>query len=547
MKIFKHIFSIIAAFTLLTACTEELDDFQLSDITITATWEGDHPSYKVEYTNCAPEDITEIGIFETFIDNQWHNIHEKERIIKLSANNTTCSDTYWKEVYGGDAFEAIAFIKCKNGNFRSEKIRLAVPVEEAKVTEVKVHRDDVSGFDVKIIGSGFLAKANYRLASHKAAAIHVSPTEIEFVDFYFKHYGSIKDTLIMNDKKVPFEFYYEGPKITNVSATKVEVGEWINLQISNIYDRCEFSNAIKLEDRYNNSPTIVPNVTKAGKYTIKLFDGHINDYCDSIEVEVVATKWKKTLNFRADFTHLIGSKLYTQNQSEVINVYNCDTGTREKSYTWRKGYGVDAICISGNTMYIGYLSTEGVPSIDKLDMTTSKVTKFATINEGSVNKIWEKNGTIYVLTTGWPNAIHSISPNGQVKTELESQDSADDIISYDNGNLYAKAFHGADIYSWNDDSFTKVSYGHLQKGNSSDIILNVIDGWIYRSILYGSNSEMSIVYKTRLSSLKSNPETICLGNSEIDGYDGTISTDGVNYYFLSRYDYEYQVSKRPVE
>lgn len=100
----------------MTSCKEELDEFPLSDITITAQWAGDHPIYNVEYTNCTLEDVKEIGIKEKFIDNQWGKKWDNERVIKLSTSNLTADDKYWT-AYPGDAFETFAYIICKKWSF----------------------------------------------------------------------------------------------------------------------------------------------------------------------------------------------------------------------------------------------------------------------------------------------------------------------------------------------------------------------------------------------------------------------------------------------
>ena len=64
MKIFKYILYIICTITLMTACKEELDEFTIGKISLTATIEGDHPSYEVQLEGYAPTDIKEICINE---------------------------------------------------------------------------------------------------------------------------------------------------------------------------------------------------------------------------------------------------------------------------------------------------------------------------------------------------------------------------------------------------------------------------------------------------------------------------------------------------
>ena len=52
MKIFKYIPYVICIIMLMTSCKEELDEFTIGKISLTATIDGDHPSYEVSYSNC---------------------------------------------------------------------------------------------------------------------------------------------------------------------------------------------------------------------------------------------------------------------------------------------------------------------------------------------------------------------------------------------------------------------------------------------------------------------------------------------------------------
>ena len=205
MKIFKYILFVISTITLMTSCKEELDEFPLSDITITAQWAGDHPTYKVEYTNCTPEEVNEIGIKEKFIDNQWGKDWENERVIKLSTSNLTADDKYWTS-YPGDAFEAFAYIICKNGRFRSDVVSTTVPKIKAYINSVELIPDlnngNQEGFDIKLKGEGFSATAKYEFTSQKAHHKSTLPNEVYFYYYTPKNYGIIKDTLLMNNEKI---------------------------------------------------------------------------------------------------------------------------------------------------------------------------------------------------------------------------------------------------------------------------------------------------------------------------------------------------------
>lgn len=560
MKIFKHIFSIIAAFTLLTACTEELDDFQLSDITITATWEGDHPSYKVEYTNCAPKDITEIGIYETFIDNQWQKTWDNKRIIKLTPNNLTSNDKHWT-VYPGDEIEAFAFIKCKNGNFRSEKITIKVPQTEPKITSVSLTCDYDSRFTLVINGEGFKPKGTYSLESTKqkfnddSNNCNITYNQIKIYGYPVKQTGVIKDILYVDGFAIPFQVTVEGVQFNKVSKTSITIGESIEITVPNIskdnYRNYEWENCY-VSNISGDVVTLYPIAKKTGSTWVKLYDYNTDLYNDSVKIDIKCPAWNKVSAISNAYT--MGNKLYTMSDDQTITFYDIETGKKGNTYKLNSDivHQINKIHLEGNKLYVSYGSYAGENYADYIGVLDTSTSKFETLTKTPnwCSRMWlegnvpmaEINGNIYSLN------------NNSLKKEVSMSNDDFTYLSKDNGYVYGYAATYTDhenytFYRYKEGNYsTKEELGTMTETarpifefQTRDIKitpLTVVDGYLYYSMHF--RKDFVVIYKTKVSSLKTNPETVCLGNvaisNELDerAYEEAegFYTNGTTYYYV---------------
>lgn len=578
MKIVKYILFVISTITLMTSCKEELDEFPLSDITITAQWAGDHPIYNVEYTNCTLEDVKEIGIKEKFIDNQWGKKWDNERVIKLSTSNLTADDKYWT-AYPGDAFETFAYIICKNGRFRSDVVSTTVPKIKAYVNSVELIPDlnngNEAGFDIKLKGEGFSATAKYELTSQKAHHKSTLPNEVYFYYYTPKNYGIIKDTLLMNNEKIPFQFEYEGPKIKNISSNSIEIGGLINIEFNNTNYDFDIPNALFMPykpymvsdpyDRLINKVTIFPLVDTEGDFEIKLYDKLLNVYNDSRKIHINKNKWTKVLKQKCGRGYLHDNRLY-QFDKGSITVYDCNSGKKLKSYSWTgSANDIRHICFNDNNLYYCYNDNNtGFDVIEKMDLNTSKVETFAKLQTYNyVREIWSDGKNI--KTRLEDNTIYVIK-NGVLTEDTQAIEWYESALGYDNGYIYFIAHP----------EYTDILC-RIKDGNSSDLKemgvyekfdfetnnrdspsllengpLRIIGDWLYSLVRF--EDKYDVIYKTRISTLGSSKEEhISLGNlhSFINGKElkaHEISTDGENYYFKCiTADGYITIAKRPVE
>lgn len=565
MKIFKHIFSIMAAFTLLTACTEELDidDFQLSDITIKATWDGDHPVYSVEYTNCAPEDISEIGIRETFIDNQWHNNYENQRTIKLSAENLTASDKKWN-AYPGDEYEAFAFIRCKNGNFRSEQVKVAYPAVETKITSASIIINYPGNYTLVIEGQGFKIDETYRLASSPTKTyttdtwdFKITPNSIKIPNYEVGHSGIIDDVLYMGNKALSFQVSINGTSFESVSKTSIVIGEPIIIKVPGTSDddnwRYMFENG-HLSQKTGETYTVYPYTRKTGSVWVKMMDQNTGFFNDSVKIDIKCPAWNKVASKSLSTSLVSGNNIYdisTQDGKATITSYDITTGKQQKTFTMATDFVnyVDCILTEGSNMYIAYSNENGKYIINVLNMSTSKSETLATVPQW-VRSMWlegsalmaETNEGTYKITNGKATLVQSLSDNyfrfigkdnGYVYGYISTHDSNGMLVN--NINRYKE---GQSSSLEQVGSINTIPFINYTKESCENTPLYVNDGYLYHSIVM--DESLAFAYKTKISSMKSNPETESLGNVAIanklsDSFDTIVGfyTDGSNYYYIA--------------
>lgn len=529
MKIFKYILFVISTIMMMTSCKEELDEFTLSDITITAQWAGDHPIYNVEYTNCTPEEVNEIGIKEKFIDNQWGKDWENERVIKLSTSNLTADDKYWTS-YPGDAFEAFAYIICKNGRFRSQITKVNYPSVDTKITSATYTIYYAGYGELTIRGTGFKPKgASYRLASmgpiftDKYHDYGITPTCIKIDGYPLKHTGVTKDTLYMNGIAMPFQFEVESASIKSVSSKSIEMGETITITIDGTTDRYNYSpDNMLISSMTESSYTLMPVVKKTGKVKLILKDEKLGINVDEAEINVHRTDWTSVLNKN----NLLGSYMYDNLlytiERKKITAYDCNTGKVKKTYT-----------------------------IDSKDYSYLD----ATINGDIMKVLWYDidNGYRYMTTINLKNSKCEITP-------FYSEDyyfRFDKNIGIDNGYEYRYESQYNDNMkyehiiqrrkvgsnsSWEEvgileDIDARISRYDDSASRIPNTLLLVKNGWVYRSAYLADH--YLIAYKTRLNSLKGKQETKPVGilsskeeqTEYTEWHDQQMTTDGTNLYF----------------
>lgn len=512
---------------MMTSCKEELDEFPLSDITITAQWAGDHPTYKVEYTNCTPEEVNEIGIKEKFIDNQWGKDWENERVIKLSTSNLTADDKYWT-AYPGDAFEAFAYIICKNGHFRSQITKVNYPGVDTKITSATYTIHYAGYGELTLRGTGFKPKgASYRLASmgpiftDRYHDYGITPTCIKIDGYPLKHAGVIKDTLYMNGIAMPFQFEVESASIKSVSSKSIEMGETITITIDGTTDRYNYSpDNMFFSSMTESSYTLMPVVKNTGKVKFILKDDKLGIDVDEIEIDVHRTNWTSVLNKNDLFgSYMYDNLLYTIERKK-ITAYDCNTGKVKKTYTIdSKDYNYLDATIDGDIMKIlWYDMDNGYRYITTLNLKNSKNEINPFYSEDYFYK-FEKNIGI---------------DNGY---EYKYESELNEDLQYESTILRRKVGSNS---SWEEVGkladisvkYHKISYYNPESTNN---ILLIRNGWIYRSVYL--NEQYLMAYKTRLSSLKGKQETKPIGVlSPIDlkdnaWHDQQMTTDGTNLYF----------------
>lgn len=527
MKIFKYILFVISTITLMTSCKEELDEFPLSDITITAQWAGDHPIYNVEYTNCTPEEVNEIGIKEKFIDNQWGKEWENERVIKLSTSNLTADDKYWTS-YPGDAFEAFAYIICKNGRFRSPITKINYPTAGCKITSATYTIYHAGYGELTLRGTGFKPKgASYRLASmgpiftDKYHDYGITPTCINIDGYPLKHTGVTKDTLYMNGIAMPFQFEVESASIKSVSSKSIEMGETITITIDGTTDRYNYSpDNMFFSSMTESSYTLMPVVKNTGKVKFILKDDKLGIDVDEIEIDVHRTNWTSVLNKNDLFgSYMYDNLLYTIERKK-ITAYDCNTGKVKKTYTIdSKDYNYLDATIDGDIMKIlWYDMDNGYRYITTLNLKNSK-------NE--INPFYSEDYSYkFEKNIGIDNG-YEYKYESELNEDLQNEST---ILRRKVGSNSSWEEVGklADISV----KYHKISYYNPESTNN---ILLIRNGWIYRSVYL--NEQYLMAYKTRLSSLKGKQETKPIGVlSPIDlkdnaWFDQQMTSDGINLYF----------------
>lgn len=527
MKIFKYILFVISTITLMTSCKEELDEFPLSDITITAQWAGDHPIYNVEYTNCTLEDVKEIGIKEKFIDNQWGKNWENERVIKLSTSNLTANDKYWT-AYPGDAFEAFAYIICKNGRFRSPITKINYPTAGCKITSATYTIYHAGYGELTLRGTGFKPKgASYRLASmgpiftDKYQDYGITPTCINIDGYPLKHTGVTKDTLYMNGIAMPFQFEVESASIKSVSSKSIEMGETITITIDGTTDRYNYSpDNMFFSSMTESSYTLMPVVKNTGKVKFILKDDKLGIDVDEIEIDVHRTNWTSVLNKNDLFgSYMYDNLLYTIERKK-ITAYDCNTGKVKKTYTIdSKDYNYLYATIDGDIMKIlWYDMDNGYRYITTLNLKNSK-------NE--INPFYSEDYSYkFEKNIGIDNG-YEYKYESELNEDLQNEST---ILRRKAGSNSSWEEVGklADISV----KYHKISYYNPESTNN---ILLIRNGWIYRSVYL--NEQYLMAYKTRLSSLKGKQETKPIGVlSPIDlkdnaWFDQQMTSDGINLYF----------------
>ena len=528
MKIFKYILFVISTITMMTSCKEELDEFPLSDITITAQWAGDHPTYKVEYTNCTPEEVNEIGIKEKFIDNQWGKDWENERVIKLSTSNLTADDKYWTS-YPGDAFEAFAYIICKNGRFRSQITKVNYPAMDTKITSATYTIYYAGYGELTLRGTGFKPKgASYRLASmgpiftDKYHDYGITPTCIKIDGYPLKHTGVTKDTLYMNGIAMPFQFEVESASIKSVSSKSIEMGETITITIDGTTDRYNYSTAnMFLSNMTESSYTLMPVVKKSGKVKFILKDEELGINVDEAEINVHRTDWTSVLNKQnLSGSYMYGNRLYIY-ENKKITAYDCNTGKVAKTYAIdHKNYEYFDATINGDIMKIlCYEPNNGYRYITTLNLKTSKYETNPFYSE-DYNYKFEKN----------------IGIDNGYEYKYESQ--YNDDLLYEHTILRRKVGSNSsweEVGIMKDIDVQKTRFDDYPAGSLNTVLL-IKNGWVYRSVYL--RGQYLIAYKTRLSSLKGKEETKPIGilssielEDRNEWFEQQMTTDGTNLYF----------------
>lgn len=512
---------------MMTSCKEELDEFPLSDITITAQWAGDHPTYNVEYTNCTPEEVNEIGIKEKFIDNQWGKKWDNERVIKLSTSNLTADDKYWTS-YPGDAFEAFAYIICKNGHFRSQITKVNYPGVDTKITSATYTIHYAGYGELTLRGTGFKPKgASYRLASmgpiftDRYHDYGITPTCIKIDRYPLKHAGVIKDTLYMNGIAMPFQFEVESASIKSVSSKSIEMGETITITIDGTTDRYDYSpDNMFFSSMTESSYTLMPVVKNTGKVKFILKDDKLGIDVDEIEIDVHRTNWTSVLNKNDLFgSYMYDNLLYTIERKK-ITAYDCNTGKVKKTYTIdSKDYNYLDATIDGDIMKIlWYDMDNGYRYITTLNLKNSKNEINPFYSEDYFYKFEKNIGIDNGYEYKYESELNEDLQNEStiLRRKVGSNSSWEEV-----GKL-------ADISV----KYHKISYYNPESTNN---ILLIRNGWIYRSVYL--NEQYLMAYKTRLSSLKGKQETKPIGVlSPIDlkdnaWFDQQMTSDGINLYF----------------
>ena len=539
MKIFKYIPYVICIIMLMTSCKEELDEFTIGKISLTATIDGDHPSYEVSYSNCDASDILEIGICEKFIDNHWDR--NGQRTIELTPNTLSCNKKYWT-AYEGDGFEAYAYMKTKNGKYRTESVKIHIPeINTPHIKSVNFNYTGQGYGQLTILGENFPQKGIYETKEYTSASdLQISENKIYIEKFPIKKTGTINTYLSINNIKHSFSFNVDSPKIINISRQNITAGDTINIQVEGFVGKLvswfTIDNCDIIEVRQNGF-VVIPQNNETGKVDITVREPWAEFFCtQSVPVNVVSPKWTKTIesDYRDQKTYLYGNRLYTYSDN-AFHVYDCNSGKKIKTYKWKAiDFGIDNIYVDDKYIYVSY-ETESSDQvvIDKINLETSK---YETIT-GIVNypyQIWTEGTKIRV---SFGNSYKYGFDNKSYTSGTFSSDSKDfRFLAIDNNYVYGIMDHQICRYKCNNISKIEKLGEPVFADEYFYNLIGVIDGWIYYNKLI--SYKHSYVYKTKCSSLNSRkPETISLGNTftaGINGIDrGQITTDGSNIYILT--------------
>ena len=499
MKIFKYITYIISAVALLTACEAELEDLPVGEVTLSVTWDGDHPRYEV--TTDGELAIDDITIYETFKDTHF-GYPDRTRPIKVSLSEGSpyvYKQTVW-QAYGNDKFEAYAKVSAISGVFHSNTVSITYPTDG--ITKITNATFESSWSDCQLVikGENFDIKAAYKIDGMSIRPRSATPVKLIFDTNHLdiNESGMLNKTLTINDKAYPFTVDYPVARINSLSKKTVEIGDTIAVSLKDVCIRQEligFRNA-NIVSYEKGKFILMPLSDKSGEIDITPYNvANNNESCEKVKINVTTdTKWTKVseINTQFDWYTATSEKWlckYSENK-EILSIYNVASGKMERSMEYIN-HGYMQMCIVGDGLYITQGKDYGAPGpnyrIEKIDLNTGKMEKFAEYEEYINNLTYDGK----YLIGEEVDCIHQFNLENKSVTKKNGVSRYNyDLIGAENGCIYGKSSNT--IFRYNPDN-NRIEESYLTTQLDKTPYFKVVkDGWTFHYNICGN---YTIIFK----------------------------------------------------
>lgn len=537
----------MSAIALLTSCEAELETLPHGTLSITATWDGDHPKYEVTLGE-GLSDISEVSIYETFTDTHFGNEHGGHRKIPLKPEGPyTYSGKRWKS-YGKDKFEVYAKVESSIGAYRSESVSIVHPSEGIKITKAKYD----GNYWLILYGKDFDMNAKYKIDGMDISLDKYSstPDQLLFYGFSLDKSGLYEMQLQINDETYPITVDFPIARVAYISKKEIVVGDTITVQLKDCqtYTQYKFKNCETIkEDKEKQIYHIMPLSDKSGELDITPYDSYngMVSY-ETVKINVKANNWTKALTISDKVSHIADNKIYSLTNN-VVRIYDFTTGKELKKYNWNYSYhdpSVTDTYVLNDDIYIPYYlwASDDNSYIEKINSKTGNTELFCEIPMNIKRILYD--GTNFLAFGNWEDYMYVINPKDGTYSKRRIPNIDCNIIHME----------GEDVYSYADGYLVHFKLGDSQEEklycNYSiyrDNVLGIDNGWLFYALNY---DKYILVYKAKMSTLNSSsPEIVNLGSfkTSFEWYHKLrFVNDGKNYYVIPYTNNSYEPNKTEI-